>query len=65
MRRPHPQELIYTREAYRQWCAAQNGGRYERVDGQIVAMSPERAAHARVKGRVFNALQRAIPAADG
>jgi Uma2 family endonuclease len=63
MSRPRSKEPTYTREEFRRWCAAQNGGRYERVGGHIVAMSPERAAHVRVKGRVFNALQRAIRAA--
>ncbi len=51
-----------SREAYRQWCAAQPG-RHERVDGRIVAMAPERGAHLRVKGAVFKALDRAIAAA--
>ena len=65
MSRPQqPQEQIYTREAFRQWCAAQTGGRYERVGGYIVAMAPERLGHVRAKSRVFNALQRAIQAAD-
>jgi Uma2 family endonuclease len=63
MSRPQPQEQTYTREEFRRWCATQNGGRYERVGGHIIAMSPERAAHVRVKGRVFTALQRAVLAA--
>ncbi len=53
-------EPAYSREEFRRWCASQGSGRFERVGGQIVAMSPERASHVRVKGRVFNALQRAI-----
>ena len=63
MSRPQPKEPYYTREAFRQWCATQTGGRYERVGGHIVAMSPERLDHIRVKVRVFNALDRAIAAA--
>jgi Uma2 family endonuclease len=63
MSRPQPQEPYYTREEFRQWCAAQNGRRYERVDGRIVAMAPERVGRARVKGNVFVALRRAILAA--
>ncbi len=35
-------------------------GRYERVDGRIVAMAPERGAHLRVKGAVYKALDRAV-----
>jgi Uma2 family endonuclease len=63
MSRAQPQEPYYTREAFREWCAAQNGGRYERVGGQIVAMSPERLGHVRVKSNVFIALRAAIQAA--
>ena len=50
----------YSREEFRAWCAAQATGRYERVDGRIVAMAPERGAHLRVKGTVYKALDRAI-----
>jgi len=50
----------YSREAFRRWCDAQPKGRYERVDGRIVAMAPERIAHVRVKGAIFKALDRAV-----
>lgn len=50
----------YSREEFRQWCEAQPTGRYERVDGRIVAMAPERGAHLRVKGAVYKALDRAV-----
>ncbi len=60
MSRPQPQEQTYTREEFRQWCAAQSGGRYERVGGYIVAMAPERLGHVRVKYRITKALERAI-----
>jgi Uma2 family endonuclease len=53
-------ERRYSRDEYRRWCEAQPRGRYERVDGRIVAMSPERVVHARVKGAVFVALRRAV-----
>ena len=53
----------YSRAEYRRWCAAQPRGRYERVDGRIVAMAPERGAHFRVKGAVYRALVRAVAAA--
>ncbi len=50
----------YSREEYRRWCDAQPTGRYERVDGQIVAMAAERGAHLRAKQAVYQALDRAI-----
>jgi len=53
-------DRLYTRDEYRNWCAAQPRGRYERVDGRIVAMAPERGAHLRIKGAVYRALDRAI-----
>jgi Uma2 family endonuclease len=50
----------YSREAYRAWYAQQPKGRYEREDGRIVAMAPERGAHLRVKGSAYVALRRAV-----
>ena len=50
----------YSREEFRRWCEAQPRGRYERVDGRIVAMAPERGAHLRAKVAVYKALERAI-----
>jgi Uma2 family endonuclease len=50
----------YSREAYRAWCAQQPKGRYEREDGRIVAMAPERVGHVRVKTAVHQALARAV-----
>ncbi len=35
-------------------------GRFELLEGRVVAMAPERAAHARVKGRVFRRLAEAV-----
>lgn len=49
-----------TREEFRNWAARQPRGRYERLDGRVVAMSPERIGHALVKGRVWRALDRAL-----
>ena len=60
MSRPQPPAPYYTREEFRRWCASQNGGRYERVGGHIVAMAPERIGHVRMKNRVVRALERAI-----
>jgi Uma2 family endonuclease len=51
-----------SRDEFRTW-AAQQPGRYERVDGLPVAMSPERVQHVRVKNQVWAALKAAIRAA--
>src|ERR1700733_3223340 len=56
-------DRYYSREEFRRWCEAQTKGRYERVDGWIVAMAPERGAHLRVKGAIYRALDRAVIAA--
>ena len=53
-------DRYYSREEFRRWCEAQTKGRYERVDGRIVAMAPERGAHLRVKGAIYRALDRAV-----
>ncbi len=53
-------ERRYSREEFRRWCEAQPTGRFERVDGRIVAMAPERGAHLRVKGAIYRTLTRAI-----
>src|SRR3984957_7117909 len=53
----------YSREESRRWCEAQPKGRYERVDGRIVAMAPERVEHLRVKGAIDKALKRAVTVA--
>ena len=55
-----PQRL--SREDFHCWAESQPV-RYERVDGEPVAMSPERIQHVRVKARVWAALDRAIAAA--
>jgi Uma2 family endonuclease len=44
------------------WASAQPRGRYELVRGEVVAMAPERARHALVKGAVFRALGDAVKA---
>jgi Uma2 family endonuclease len=45
------------REAYYAWAMAQPSGRFERIDGEVVAMSPERVGYARVKPRVWELLK--------
>jgi Uma2 family endonuclease len=42
------------------WAEKQPRGRYELVDGKVVAMSPERARHNLVKASVYRALDDAI-----
>jgi Uma2 family endonuclease len=46
------------------WAMEQPAGqRYELVDGEVIGMAPERAAHARVKGRIYVSLDAAVHAA--
>jgi Uma2 family endonuclease len=52
-----------TVEQFVGWAMAQPGGRYELLDGAVVAMAPERAAHARLKSAVWLALRDAIKSA--
>jgi Uma2 family endonuclease len=49
-----------TVEQFVDWAMAQPGGGYELMDGEVVAMPPERAAHARLKARIWRALENAI-----
>jgi Uma2 family endonuclease len=56
-------ELRMSRDEYRNWAEAQKGGRFERVDGAVVAMAPERAGHNDVKMLVWLALRQAVAAA--
>lgn len=60
---PPSTDRRYSREEFRRWYDAHPRGRYERADGFIVAMAPERGAHLRVKGAVFKALDRAVTVA--
>lgn len=55
-------DRFYSREEFRRWCEGQPKGRYERVDGRIVAIAPERGAHLRAKGSIYRALVRAVAA---
>ena len=57
-------DRYYSREEFRRWCETQPKGRFERVDGFIVAMAPEPGAHLRVKGAVYRALHRAVRVAS-
>ena len=52
-----------SREAFHRWVDEQPRGRFERIDGQVVAMAPERVSDLRVKGGVYVVLRRAVAAA--
>ena len=57
--RPKPPRM--TADEFIAWAMEQpEGERYELVGGEVVGMSPERLAHARVKARVHRALTDAI-----
>jgi Uma2 family endonuclease len=43
---PVAADAIMSREAFRRWAQAQPTGRFERIEGVMVAMAPERASHA-------------------
>ena len=58
-----PQDLQMTREEFLRWAETQPRGRFERIDGKVVAMAPERGAHLRIKRDVLLALLRGIAAA--
>lgn len=49
-----------SREDYRAWVEQQPAGRFERVNGVVVAMAPERAAHSNRKMGAWLALRGAI-----
>jgi len=49
-----------TREEYRAWAEQQPSGRFERIEGVVVAMSPERLGHNRRKGSARDALRAAV-----
>jgi len=49
-----------SRREFLEWAEAQPRGRFERVDGEVIAMAPERWAHARLKARIWRALDREI-----
>ena len=52
--------VFMSRESFYRGCAEQPEGRYERVDGEVIAMSPERFGHARTKQAIFMALLAAM-----
>ncbi len=52
-----------SRENYRAWAEQQPPGRYERVNGVVVAMAPERLGHNDRKALAWLTLRRAVQAA--
>src|ERR1700722_2758991 len=49
-----------SRAEFHRWTETQTRGRYERVNGEVVAMGPERSVHARLKARIWRALDREV-----
>jgi Uma2 family endonuclease len=58
--RTHEPEAAMTRAEFLAWVDQQPSGRFERIDGIVVAMAPEQASHNRRKAAAFNALRRAV-----
>ena len=56
----HEPETAMTREQFLAWVDQQPAGRFERIDGIVVAMAPERAAQNRRKRSAQRALERAV-----
>lgn len=52
-----------TREDFLAWAEQQPSGRFERIDGIVVAMAPERASHNRRKRAAHDALRHAVTVA--
>lgn len=55
------EKLPETVDEFLPWAERQPGG-YELFEGRVVAMAPERALHAQVKGEVYAALRDAVRA---
>ncbi len=56
----HEPEERMTREDYRAWAEQQPSHRFERIEGVVVAMAPERAAHNLRKASAWQALNAAV-----
>ena len=56
----HEPETPMTREEFQAWSDQQPSGRFERIDGIVVAMAPERASHNLRKAAARDALRRAV-----
>ena len=60
----HPTAPRFTADAFIEWAREQPRGRYELAGGEVVAMAPERAGHARVKLSAVNAVAASLKAAN-
>ncbi len=58
-----PKPLRMTADEFLAWALEQPHGRYELANGEVIAMAPERAAHALVKLEAARVLQDAVAAA--
>jgi Uma2 family endonuclease len=56
----HEPETPLTQAEFLAWVEQQPSGRFERIDGIVVAMAPERASHNLCKGAARDALRRAV-----
>jgi hypothetical protein len=56
-------DLPMSGEEYRRWAEAQPNGRYERIEGVVVAVAPDRLSHVDRKSLVWLALRRAVAVA--
>lgn len=56
----HEPETALTRKEFLAWVDQQPTGRFERIDGIVVAMAPERVSLNRRKGSARDALRRAV-----
>ena len=59
----HEPETYMTRADYRAWTEQQSGGRFERHQGIVVAIAPERAGHRLRKAAARDELLRGVRAA--
>ena len=57
-----PKQPQFTADEFIAWALEQPTGRFELDNGRVVAMAPERATHAIVKGNVYVSLRSAIGA---
>lgn len=55
-----PRLAPLTADAFVEWAMLQSSGRFELFRGEVVAMAPERARHARVKTEVLVAFRSAL-----
>jgi Uma2 family endonuclease len=54
------QPLRLSRDEFRAWAEKPPRGRFERVDGEVVARAPERWVHARLKAYIWQFVDREI-----